>query len=249
MARKKKSDGGGGGGAPAWMSTYGDMVTLLLCFFVLLYSFSTIDAKKFEAISTSLQSAFNIQPGGATMSSKSAVDGGMNDDGAGDAKRPTDSDQTFNSNNVLALVKSALEDELDRDQVTVALNERGVVISLSEQVLFEEGSAKIKEEPLRILYKIGRVLNTIPNDISVEGHTDSGVPEKNKSIYIDNWGLSAARAARVTSYLDEPLKVSPKRLRAVGLSSLAPVVPNVSEENMRLNRRVDIVILSIHPVR
>ncbi|MDR3278966.1 MAG: OmpA family protein [Synergistaceae bacterium] len=246
MARRKKSEGGGGG-APAWMSTYGDMVTLLLCFFVLLYSFSTIDAKKFEAISASLQTAFNIQPGGETPRSAPRIEGGALRDGAGDAERPTESDQVYNSNKVLAMVQESLKDEAKNEDIKIVVNDRGVVISLSEQILFEEGSAKLRPESLRILYKIGGVLNRIPNQISVEGHTDSGIPVR--SIYIDNWGLSSARASRVTAYLNESIKVPQDRLRVVGLGSSSPLVPNNSEENMRLNRRVDIVILSIHSVR
>ncbi|MDR1916557.1 MAG: OmpA family protein [Synergistaceae bacterium] len=247
MARKKKSDSGGGPGAPLWMATYGDMVTLVLCFFVLLYSFSTIDAKKFEALTVSLQNAFNIQPGGPSQTSNASVQDGALGEGAGDAPRPTDSNQTANSNRVLAMVQNALKDENLSDEISIVANERGVVISLSEQLMFDEGSAKIHPESLRILYKIGTVLNRIPNQISVEGHTDSNPPLR--SIYGDNWGLSSARASAVTSYLNDSIRLSANRLRAVGLSSSAPLVPNNSQENMRLNRRVDIVILSQHRVR
>ena len=168
-------------------------------------------------------------------------------EGPGDAPRPTDSDQSYNSREVLALVQSVLKDDMRDDGVTVSVNERGVVISMSEQTLFDEGSAKLHPESLRILYKIGSVLNRLPNQISVEGHTDSGIPVR--SIYIDNWGLSAARASRVTAYLNESINVPQNRLRAVGMGASAPLVPNNSETNMRLNRRVDIVILSVHPVR
>jgi chemotaxis protein MotB len=246
MARRKKSEGGGGG-APAWMSTYGDMVTLLLCFFVLLYSFSTLDVQKFIEIAASMQTAFNIQPGGTTTSDvKSVMEGSLREN-QGNADRPTESDQMYNSNRVLALVQKALKDELQGEELSVSVNERGVVIALSEQMLFEEGSAKLRPEALRILYKIGGVLETLQNDISVEGHTDSGVPLR--SIYIDNWGLSSARASRVTAYLDETIGIPQNRLRAVGMGASAPIVPNISEENMKLNRRVDIVILSVHPVR
>jgi chemotaxis protein MotB len=247
MARRKKAESGGGGGAPAWMSTYGDMVTLLLCFFVLLYSFSTLDTRKFEAMAVSLQNAFNIQIGGRTQSESASIDAGALGEGPGDAPSPTDSDQVYNSRQVLALAQSVLKDEVRDDGVTVSINERGVVISMSEQMLFDEGSAKLHPESLRILYKIGAVLNKLPNQISVEGHTDSGIPVR--SIYIDNWGLSAARASRVTAYLNESIKVPQSRLCAVGRGASAPLVPNNSEANMRLNRRVDIVILSVHPVR
>jgi chemotaxis protein MotB len=148
---------------------------------------------------------------------------------------------------VLALVQSALADENGRDQVTFAVSDRGVVVSLSEQMLFDEGSAKLRPEAMRIMYKIGAVLARLPHQISVEGHTDPNIPER--SIYIDNWGLSAARAARVTAYLNEEMKVPQNRLRVVGFGAAAPLVPNNSEQNMRLNRRVDIVILSLHSVR
>jgi chemotaxis protein MotB len=229
------------------MATYGDMVTLILCFFVLLYSFSTMDAKKFEAVAASMQSAFSVQPGGKTMSTASAVMEGSLRENQGDTDRPTDSDQVYNSNRVLALVQRALKDDMKSEEITVSVNDRGVVVAISEQTLFEEGSAKLRPEVLRILYKIGGVLEKLPNDISVEGHTDSGIPER--SVYIDNWGLSSARASRVTAYLDEITGISQNRLRAVGMGASAPMVPNVSEENMKLNRRVDIVILSVHPVR
>ncbi|MDR3165069.1 MAG: OmpA family protein [Synergistaceae bacterium] len=247
MARKKKKEESGGGGCPAWLATYGDMVTLVLCFFVLLYSFSTLDAKKFEEVAASMQTAFNIQAGGATTSSLMSVMAGSMREYQGNAARPTDSDQTHNTNRVLALVQKALKSELNGEEVTVSVNDRGVVIALSEQVLFEEGSAKLRPESLRILYKIGGVIEELPNDISVEGHTDSGIPTR--SVYIDNWGLSSARASRVTAYLDESIGIPQSRLRAVGMGASTPIVPNISEKNMKLNRRVDIVILSMHPVR
>jgi chemotaxis protein MotB len=223
------------------------MVTLVLCFFVLLYSFSSLDAQKFAEVAASLQNAFNIQAGGTTARDINAIMEGSLRENQGSADRPTDSDQTYNSNRVLALVQKALKDELKGEEISVSVGDRGVVVALSEQMLFEEGSAKLRPEALRILYKIGGLLETLPNNISVEGHTDSGVPLR--SIYIDNWGLSSARASRVTAYLDESVGIPQNRLRAVGMGASAPIVPNISEENMKLNRRVDIVILSVHPVR
>ena len=129
MARKKKTESGGGG-APAWMSPYGDMVTLVLCFFVLLYSFSSLDAKKFEDVAASLQNAFNIQPGGSTTSDVKAIMEGSLRENRGNADRPTESDQIYNSNRVLALVQRALKDELNGEEVSVSVNDRGVVVAL-----------------------------------------------------------------------------------------------------------------------
>jgi chemotaxis protein MotB len=186
-------------------------------------------------------------PGGKTTNDTSAIMDGSLRENQGNADRPTDSNQMYNANKVLALVQNALKEEISDGELRVTSDERGVVIALSEQILFVEGSAKLRPEALRILYKIGAVLKEMPNEISVEGHTDSAIPVK--SIYIDNWGLSSARASRVTAYLDESIGVPQGRMRAVGLGATSPLVPNVSEANMKLNRRVDIVILSMHSVR
>jgi chemotaxis protein MotB len=246
MARKKKSGGGGGPGAPLWMSTYGDMVTLLLCFFVLLYAFSTLDVQKFTAMAESLQQAFNIMPGGPVASSPVRIEEGALREGAGDAQRETQSDQVNNSNQVLALMQEAIKKENLGDEIRVVIDERGVVVSFSEQLLFDEGSARIRPTAVRLLYKIGSIIRSLPNDVELEGRTDSAVLQD--SIYVDNWGLSAARAAAVTSYLNRELGISVNRLKAVGLGPSRPVSPNDTEEHMALNRRVDMVILSLHSI-
>jgi chemotaxis protein MotB len=245
MARKKKS-GGGTPGAPMWLATYGDMVTLLLCFFVLLYAFSTLDVQKFTALTESLQNAFNIQPGGHTESKSLSIDGGMSGQGAGDAAKPTTSDQVENSRQVLALVQEAIKNEGIEDEITIEVTERGVVISFSEQFLFDEGSAKMHPDALRILFKIGSVVKNLPNMVSLEGNTDS--MRLQGSIYGDNWGLSAARAAVIASYLNNSLDIPANRLKAVGLGPSSPLVPNDSAEHMAINRRVDMVILSLHSI-
>jgi chemotaxis protein MotB len=246
MARKKKAPAAGPG-APLWMATYGDMVTLVLCFFVLLYAFSTLDVEKFTAMAESMQMAFSIMPGGPSASSEQSIMDGSFGEGAGDAARRTESDQTNNANKVLALVQEAIKQEDFGDDIRVGLDERGVVISFAEQLLFEEGSARIRPVSLRLLYKIGMIINSLSNEIELEGHTDSAVLRD--SIYINNWGLSAARAAAVVAYLNSEIGISEKRLKAVGLGPARPVVANDSEANMALNRRVDMVILSRHSIK
>ena len=246
MARKRKQPDGGGGGA-GWMNTYADMVTLLLCFFVLLFAFSTLDAKKFDALAASLQTAFNIQPGGQTPSVAPNVYEGALLDGQGDTRHQTDSTATEKSHQVLAMIQQAIKELNLETEIKTWVDERGVVVSISEQLLFDEGSAKIHPEARRILSKIGGILENLPNELAIEGHTDPERPLN--SIYGDNWGLSAARAAMVTSYLNESIGIAAKRLRAIGLGSTSPKIPNDSPANMRLNRRVDIVILSEHSVR
>lgn len=246
MARKKRG-GGGGGGEAGWLNTYADMVTLLLCFFVLLFAFSSLDAKKFDELAASLQSAFNIQPGGMTPETAPSVSAGALLDGQGDTRVVTSSNQTEISHQVLAMIQQAIKEMDLESEIETWVDERGIVVSISEQVLFGEGSARLYPEARRILYKIGSILDKLPNTLAIEGHTDPNRPIN--SIYGDNWGLSSARAAEVTSYLNETLGITAKRLKAVGLSSTSPKIPNDSPANMRLNRRVDIIVESEHSVR
>lgn len=247
MARKRRGGGGGGGSVAAWLNTYADMVTLLLCFFVLLFAFSTLDVRKFDALAASLQSAFSIQPGGQTPNVSPNVYAGALLEGQGDTRHQTDSTATEKSHQVLAMIQQTIKEMALETEIETWVDERGVVISISEQLLFDEGSAKIHPEARRILLKIGEVLERLPNELAIEGHTDPERPIN--SIYGDNWGLSSARAAGVTSYLNEAIGITANRLRAIGLSATSPKVPNDSPANMRLNRRVDIVILSAHSVR
>ena len=250
MGRKKK-EAEGSAGAPLWMATYGDMVTLLLCFFVLLYSFSTIDKVKFESMAESMQAAFSItQGGGATAPIPGQSSSSASSQQAASKKSTEKSESTataITSQKLLAMMEQIIKSENLEEEVNVTVNERGVVITFSEKLLFAPGSAKIHPEALRILYKVGGILNDIPNKLAIEGHTDTEKPIG--STYDNNWGLSAARAASVASYLDGTIGVDADRMSAVGFSSIAPLVPNDTREHMRLNRRVEIVILSEHSVR
>ena len=129
--------------------------------------------------------------------------------------------------------------------VQVSVNQRGVAVSISDQFLFDSGSAELKPDGQRVLYKIATLVRDEVPAIAVEGHTDS-VPLQG-GIYKDNWGLSAARAARVAAYLHETGGVSPNKLQAVGYGPYHPIVPNDTPEHRALNRRVDIVFLSQYP--
>ena len=246
MARKKKQQEAPPG-APLFMATYGDMVTLLLCFFVLLYSFSTLDVKKFEVMAASFQTAFNIQSGGQTSSSPASIQDGSLSQGQGEVSAQSTGQGAQISQRVLAMIREAIKNERLDDEIQIVVNERGVSISMSEQLLFDESSATLHPEAARILYKIGEILKDIPNHISVEGHTDNSLPTG--TLFRNNWNLSAARAATVTSYLEGSIGIGENRLQAVGMGSSNPVVPNDSLEHRSLNRRVDLVILSEYSIR
>lgn len=239
MARKKREESSPG--APLWLATYGDMVTLVLTFFVLLFSFSSIDVQKFQMMMQSFQGALGFMPGGKSIQQDPAVYGGqIATSQMGSARKVTpDISQAAES------LRSYLRREGLDKEVVVKIDQRGVTVSVSDQFLFDSGKAQLKPEGMRVLFKIAEFVKDVVPAMAVEGHTDS-VPLRG-GIYGDNWGLSSARAAAVASYLQNRAGFDPRKLQAVGYGPNQPLVPNDTPEHMALNRRVDLVFLSKHP--
>jgi chemotaxis protein MotB len=240
MARKKKAPSAPAG-APLYMATYGDMVTLVLCFFVLLFAMSSVDAQKFQKALLSLRGSLGVLKGGTTVEATVEPNtSGEEAKAAGSAPR-----HEMNTQHVAYTINSYLRSEGLDKSIQVTINQRGVAVSISDQFLFESGSAVLKPDGKRVLYKIATLVREEVPAVSVEGHTDA-VPLRG-GIYRDNWGLSSARAAVVVSYLAAEAGVAPQKLQAVGYSSYRPMVPNDTPEHRALNRRVDIVFLSQYP--
>lgn len=232
--RRRNNNSGQSAGAPAWMTTYGDLITQVLIFFVLLFSFSNVDTNKFNAVMLSLQGSLGIMNGGMDLNEGSFIEGGE----VGDFLISAEEQQEF----------EALQDEIEEivasdnlKGVQVNLDERGLVIRLIEGVLFDSGKANIKDEAKVILDKLAPVLKETHRQIRIEGHTDNlpiHTPE-----FPSNWELSTARAVNVIKYLIEKHNFSPYILSAAGYGEYRPIAPNDSDKNRALNRRVDIVIL------
>ncbi len=140
------------------------------------------------------------------------------------------------------LLESRLSKEIGQKQVSLKMEEKGLVITFVAEVLFDSGKAKLRRDSLPILDKVVKVLKEdVPeNNIGIEGHTDN-VPIK-YSRWKSNWELSAHRALSVLHYL-ESKGIDPKRLSAIGYGEYHPVAPNDTPEHRQLNRRVEIVIL------
>ena len=240
MARKKKAPPSMPG-APLYMSTYGDMVTLVLCFFVLLFAMSSVYAQKFQKALLSLRGSLGVLKGGTTVEATVEPNtSGEEVTAAGSAPR-----HEMDTQHVAYTINSYLRSEGLDKSIQVTINQRGVAVSISDQFLFDSGSAVLKPDGKRVLYKIATLVREEVPAMSVEGHTDA-VPLRG-GIYRDNWGLSSARAAVVASYLAAEAGVSPQKLQAVGYSSYRPMVPNDTAEHRALNRRVDIIFLSQYP--
>jgi chemotaxis protein MotB len=183
MARKKKAPPAPAG-APLYMATYGDMVTLVLCFFVLLFAMSSVDAQKFQKALLSLRGSLGVLKGGTTV--EPTVEPNTSGE---EAKAPGASPrQEMNTQHVAYTINSYLRSEGLDKSIQVTINQRGVAVSISDQFLFESGSAVLKPDGKRVLYKIATLVREEVPAMSVEGHTDA-VPLRG-GIYRDNWGLS-----------------------------------------------------------
>lgn len=227
-------------GAPEWMATYGDLVTLLMCFFVLLFAFSSIDAQKFEAVMQSFQGSAGVLSGGKALSEAPLVFDGM-------PESQTSSQQVIEQNK-LENLKEQVEQYLEENQmdamVDIELEDRGLVIRFKDNVLFDPGSATIKAGSFPILDFLSELLSTedlINEEIRVEGHTDN-VPNIS-TLYPSNWELSTARATNVVRYFVEQSDFLPARLSAAGYSEYHPISTNDTAEGRSANRRVDIVVI------
>lgn len=228
MRRRRKRDEGSSGGT--WLTTYADMMTLLLSFFVLLFAFSSIDAGNFQAIVRSLQQGFGILQSGTSIIGDDIAMVSPGDLGL----------QQLNS------IFDRLATYLDSEAipgVSLEMDERGVTIRFADQVFFDLGKADLKPEARRILDSVAPTLKDLPNPIRVEGHTDN-LPINNVE-FASNWELSVRRATNVVRYLIEEKGFDPENLSAAGYAEYRPLRPNDTPDNRALNRRVDIVIMNI----
>lgn len=230
--------------AERWLLTYSDLMNLLLILFILLYTMANIDSEKYQQVASSLRQAFG------NYSTQTVIGGGggspaiMDLGGAldPDAVVPTDTEKQQ-----MEAVQNEVQDLVQElgltGEVTVSTQERGIYISIGEQVLFKSGSADLDDTARTDIMKIGKeILAKMPDkQMRVEGHTDN-IPIKNAR-FPDNQELSTARANNVWRILVNDAGIDPKKISATGYGEFRPLVPNDTEEHRKQNRRVDLVIL------
>ena len=299
-------------GAPAWQSTFADLMNLLLCFFVLLYAFSSTDVDKFEAIAASMSKAFSIfDPGGESVGEGDAVGNGVsqlsnvsemvtslgknttgnsdnkdyNEEGMGEEtfesesfskedlangeeenqapdvnehERDSDSDGRQQITNEQAkeqleesgikeseelaerIEESVNEEDLSK-QIDIDFTSQYVSLTMNGSLLFDSGSATIKDTATVTLDKVGKILETYADStIEIEGHTDN-VPISNSQFH-NNDELSDARALSVFSYFRDNSDLDPAMIKHTGRGSYVPIADNGTPEGRQLNRRVEIRI-------
>jgi chemotaxis protein MotB len=224
-----------------WLVSYADFITLLMVLFVVLYSMSQVNVQKYKILADSMRSAFSIGGPSQVVDSQINQAGGNKEDGSskpivvpGIPEGPTQSEE------VAGQLTSLLASQNLGNQVSVQTNIEGVLISLSEKLIFKEGQTELPAEALPVLDTIATMLHPIDNKIKLVGHTNNS-PSTNPN-YPTNWELSVARAMTVAKYLINA-GISPERMIVSGQSEYAPVFPNDTEQHKELNARVEIVII------
>lgn len=217
-----------------WLITYADMITLLMIFFIVMYSLSKVDVDKFKSLAESLSAVFGA--------------GGMVLDSPGPAIIPGNPPEQIKDMTEKAQMEN-LKKELDEyveesgmaARVSVTMEERGIVLSFQDNVLFDLGSDRLTVQAREILNKVAPILATTPNYIRIEGHTDN-LPI-NTARFPTNWELSAARATNVVRELINTHGFTPLKLSATAYGEYRPRAPNDSDTQRQMNRRVDLIIL------
>lgn len=224
----------------AWLGTYGDMITLMLCFFVMLYNPSEVDVTQMATITQSLQmQETETTSGGLSLSAGQLSDLGNN----------INSLPSLEKGKSLGLAKkkavSLFAPDVKSNKITITSDERGLIITLLSDNFFEEGSAELNindtRETLLRLADFFRSDELKGRRFRIEGHTDS-TPVAENSIFPSNWELSATRAVNVLHYLAD-YGVRENDFSVTGYSDTRPKFSNDTAEGRAYNRRVDIIIL------
>ena len=241
MRRRTKTSGGEGGNSAGWLTTFNDLVTLLMVFFVLLFTMSSIDAKQIQDFQYALQSGLGILEAGQKVdvsikTSQLVEDMSHINTQPENVKVSPDDSQTGAINNVL--IKS-LEADFG---IEVTLTDQGIRLSFADQILFDFGKAGINPAGHKLLNHVIGAVKKVPNAVRIEGHTDN-IPIQTTR-FPSNWELSVARAVNVVKYFVEYGRIDPHRLSAVGYGKSRPLVANDTPANRMKNRRVEIIIIT-----
>jgi chemotaxis protein MotB len=252
MGRKKKHEEEEN--LERWLLTYADLITLLMVFFIILYSMSNVDAAKYQAMATSLKVALGQQPQGQGLVSSFMTGQKPGNDKQLDLKdknpgKSMSTKQLVNIKNPKEqrefnkIVKEIKEyaKKSGLKGVEAKLEARGVVINLSDKILFESGKADLSPSAKATLSGLASILLKTDRQIKVEGHTDN-IPI-NTPEFPSNWQLSTARATNVIMYWISQYSNAANRLSAAGYGEYRPVASNNTEYGRAKNRRVEIIIL------
>jgi len=257
-------------GVPAWVVTFADLMSLLMCFFVLLLAFSEIDAQRFKQIAGELSKAFGVQrevpaveipmgtspifdkfsPGIPEPTPVESVRQQTTEQQPDletlrariedELREKVESTTQAQINASMQTLQELLEDDIRQGKLQLEQDRRRIIIRVEEKGSFPSGSAEMSAGFDNMLEKIAGVLSRMPGDITVEGHTDN-IPI-NTYRFESNWDLSAARASSVANALLHAKTLNPERMRVQGFAETRPRASNDWPETRALNRRVEIIV-------
>ncbi len=243
----KKSSGRG---APAWMTTFADLMSLMLTFFVLLLSFSELDLKKYKEIAGSMEKAFGVQreievkkiPVGTSIVARDFSPGRPTPTPIPEIRQhTTDSNRQTLRFTQTVLLEEILKEEIEEGYIDVEVQEGRTIVRVREKGSFALGSADLDPDFIPVLHRLGEALANTPGEVVIAGHTDN-LPISTLR-FRSNWDLSAARAVSVAHELLRSGKLPPQRITVEGHADSCPVAPNDTPENRAKNRRVEIILV------
>ncbi|WP_371833019.1 flagellar motor protein MotB [Halopseudomonas sp.] len=257
-------------GIPAWVMTFADLMSLLMCFFVLLLSFSEIDAQKFKQIAGELSAAFGVQrdvpaleiPMGTSpifdkfspgKPEPTPVDSvrqqtteqdpkldTLREEMEADVQKQVQETTKEQIDTSMDALREVLENELAQGRLQLEHDRKRIIIRVEEKGSFPSGSADMTDEFHDMLDRIAEVLAKLPGELTIEGHTDNIPIHTNR--FQSNWDLSAARASSVANALLLNDTIKPERMRVQGYAETRPRASNEWPETRALNRRVEIIL-------
>jgi chemotaxis protein MotB len=223
--------------APLWFVSYADLVTNMLCFFVMLFAFSSLDSPKKRQESESRDEKFWAA---FSINAAQGAHQWLNDGGKGILITPAS--RKSEMPRIVRKIRNKLQKVSMADRILVLSNDQMVKIHIPSGVLFESGSARMLDGSEEVLTALVPIVGSLNNFVRVDGHTDD-VPANNTA-YPSNWELSTARACSVVRFFTEEMRLDPERFSAQGFADQRPRFPNDSPEHREANRRVEIVILA-----
>ncbi|MDY6971189.1 MAG: flagellar motor protein MotB [Thermodesulfobacteriota bacterium] len=226
LSKSERSSESGG-----WEITYTGFVLILLCFFIMLSSFASMESGKVARFVASFVDAVSVLSGGIKFESGGTI--------------LDHSEDIVEKESEIAKLLSDIQEVAGRlgigKDVEVSLEKRGLVIRFANTIMFDIGEAAIIEGAIPMLSSLASIISDTSHSIRIEGHTDN-LPINTKR-YSSNWELSAARAVNVLRYFIEQGEIPAERLSAVGFGEYHPVFPNDSTEHREKNRRVEIFLV------
>ena len=214
-----------------WEVVYSGFVLILLCFFIMLCSFSSMEEAKVMRFVKSFTNAVSILPGGLDFESGEYVL----------PPSPDIVDQKSELANLFEDLRKLTGDFGLEGDVNLFFSGKGLVMSLSDTLMFNLGAAEIFPEAIPLLEKVAFIISKTSYVVCIEGHTDNLPIHTSK--FPSNWELSTSRAVNVLRYFTEKEKIPMQRLSAVGFGEFQPIVANDKPEHRAKNRRVEIVFV------